>query len=145
MHSLHSFAGPYTATKAFIGRQAAFISNMTPFGSFGAPSTLSLKSLASVPLLMQVNSMSPTFLPYSMNSDLSVRKNRVNKVRRCTKLSATTEDADVATPVKEKRIKKVGIPVFACWFLWCCVLSIHVVFIHSGVTVHVLRIHTPSI
>jgi hypothetical protein len=42
-------------------------------------------------------------LPFSIMPDLTVRRNRV---RRCTKLHATTEEADAATPTKEKKIKK---------------------------------------
>ena len=38
--------GPYTATKAFIGRQTAFISNTLSFGSSQSP-TLKLQNLAS--------------------------------------------------------------------------------------------------
>ena len=38
-----------------------------------------------------------------MMPDSSVRRNRV---RRCTKLHAATEEADAVAPVKEKRVKK---------------------------------------
>ena len=95
-------SGPYTATKAFIGRQTAFISNTLSFGTATSP-RLKLQNLASVPLLCQVDTLRKLSLPFSVNSDMSVRRNRV---RRCTKLHmATTEDAETA-PVKEKRIKK---------------------------------------
>ena len=95
-------SGPYTATKAFIGRQTAFISNTLSFGTATSP-RLKLQNLASVPLLCQVDTLRKLSLPFSVNSDMSVRRNRV---RRCTKLHmATTEDAEAA-PVKEKRIKK---------------------------------------
>ena len=89
--------GPYTATKAFIGRQTAFISNTLSFGSSQSP-TLKLQNLASVPLLLGKMS-----LPFSINSDMSVRRNRIH---RCTKLQATTEETEVTPATKEKRIKK---------------------------------------
>lgn len=96
------YQGPYTATKAFIGRQTAFISNTLSFSSKSAP-TLNLQNLASVPLLCQISPISAVSLPFSIMPDLTVRRNRI---RRCTKLHATTEETDAAAPTKEKKIKK---------------------------------------
>ena len=65
--------------------------------------TLNLHNLAAVPLLFQLGPVTTLSLPFSMMPDSSVRRNRV---RRCTKLHAATEEADAVAPVKEKRIKK---------------------------------------
>ena len=94
--------GPYTATKAFIGRQTAFITNTLSFNPKSAMA-LNLQSLASVPLLCQISPLGALSLPFSVMPDQSIRRNRV---RRCTKLQATTEEADTSAPTKEKRVKK---------------------------------------
>ena len=94
--------GPYTATKAFIGRQTAFITKTLSFSPKSAMA-LNLQSLASVPLLCQISPLGTLTLPFSVMPDQSIRRNRI---RRCTKLQATTEEADTTAPTKEKRVKK---------------------------------------
>eukprot|EP00596_Hydrurales_sp_CCMP1899_P010127 CAMPEP_0119042688 /NCGR_PEP_ID=MMETSP1177-20130426/16084_1 /TAXON_ID=2985 /ORGANISM="Ochromonas sp, Strain CCMP1899" /LENGTH=565 /DNA_ID=CAMNT_0007009653 /DNA_START=205 /DNA_END=1902 /DNA_ORIENTATION=+ len=99
---------PFTQTKAFIGRQTAFISNTFSFGSRSPSFSLNFQNLAVVPVTAPstTTSMTALSLPFSIMPDLTVKRNRV---RRCTKLQATTIDivnAEIQVLVKEKRTKK---------------------------------------
>lgn len=95
---------PFTQTKAFIGRQTAFISNTFSFGSVSPSLSLNFQNLASPPVTAStISSLSALSLPFSIMPDLTVK---INRVRRCTKLQATTIDivnAEIQVLVKEKR------------------------------------------
>ena len=94
--------GPFKQTKAFFGRQTAFISNTLSFGSSSVPLALNMQHFASVPLPLLSSSL--LSLPFSIMPDRSIRRSRPI---RCTKLQASTDTDVEGTPVKEKRIKKV--------------------------------------